>query len=35
VLGWPVWPFYLPGIASLVLWAAVALADLRPDPLDA
>jgi TRAP-type C4-dicarboxylate transport system permease small subunit len=35
VLGWPVWPFYLPGIASLVLWAAVALADLRPNPLDA
>lgn len=24
VLGWPVWPFYLPGIASLLLWAAVA-----------
>jgi TRAP-type C4-dicarboxylate transport system permease small subunit len=24
VLGWPVWPFYLPGIASLVLWAATA-----------
>jgi TRAP-type C4-dicarboxylate transport system permease small subunit len=24
VLGWPDWPFYLPGIASLLLWAAVA-----------
>lgn len=24
VLGWPDWPFYLPGIASLILWAAVA-----------
>ncbi len=24
VIGWPVWPFYLPGIASLVLWAGVA-----------
>ena len=24
VLGWPEWPFYLPGIASLLLWAAVA-----------
>ena len=35
VLGWPVWPFYLPGIASLALWAAVALADLRPDPVEA
>ncbi len=25
VLGWPEWPFYLPGIASLALWALVAL----------
>jgi TRAP-type C4-dicarboxylate transport system permease small subunit len=24
VLGWPVWPFYAPGVVSLVLWAAVA-----------
>lgn len=24
VLGWPEWPFYLPGVASLVLWALVA-----------
>ena len=24
VLGWPEWPFYLPGIVSLLLWAAVA-----------
>ena len=24
VLGWPEWPFYLPGIVSLVLWATVA-----------
>ena len=24
VLGWPEWPFYLPGIASLLLWASVA-----------
>jgi len=24
VLGWPVWPFYLPGILSLWLWAAIA-----------
>ena len=24
VLGWPEWPFYLPGIASLLLWGAVA-----------
>jgi TRAP-type C4-dicarboxylate transport system permease small subunit len=28
VLGWPDWPFYLPGIASLLLWAAVALAQI-------
>jgi TRAP-type C4-dicarboxylate transport system permease small subunit len=28
VLGWPEWPFYAPGVASLLLWAAVALADL-------
>jgi|TARA_R110002126_G_scaffold152587_11_gene299691 TRAP-type C4-dicarboxylate transport system permease small subunit len=25
VLGWPEWPFYLPGIASLILWACVAI----------
>ncbi|MEO0671739.1 MAG: TRAP transporter small permease [Pseudomonadota bacterium] len=24
VLGWRVWPFYLPGIISLLLWAAIA-----------
>lgn len=28
VLGWPDWPFYLPGIASLILWAAVAVVQL-------
>lgn len=28
VLGWPDWPFYLPGIASLVLWALVAAVQL-------
>lgn len=25
VLGWPVWPFYIPGILSLILWAAVSV----------
>jgi TRAP-type C4-dicarboxylate transport system permease small subunit len=25
VLGWPVWPFYVPGIVSLILWAIVAV----------
>lgn len=29
VLNWPVWPFYLPGIASMVLWALIALAQIR------
>jgi TRAP-type C4-dicarboxylate transport system permease small subunit len=24
VLGWPEWPFYLPGVFSLLLWALVA-----------
>ncbi len=24
VLGWPEWPFYFPGILSLVLWAVIA-----------
>lgn len=24
VLGWPEWPFYLPGVLSLLLWAFVA-----------
>lgn len=28
VLGWPEWPFFLPGLLSLLLWAAVALARL-------
>ena len=31
VLGWSDWPFYLPGIASLILWAVVAATQLR-DP---
>jgi TRAP-type C4-dicarboxylate transport system permease small subunit len=26
LLGWPEWPFYAPGVLSLVLWAAVAAA---------
>lgn len=25
VLGWALWPFYLPGVASLLLWALVAV----------
>ena len=36
VLGWPIWPFYSTGIISLILWAAVALAQAttRADPPD-
>ena len=30
-LGWPIWPTYLPGILSLILWALVALSQLS-DP---
>lgn len=29
VLGWPEWPFYLPGLFGLALWAAVAVDNLR------
>jgi hypothetical protein len=25
VLNWVEWPFYIPGILSLLLWAAIAL----------
>lgn len=25
VLGWPEWPFYVPGIVSLILWALVSV----------
>jgi len=28
VLGWPNWPFYLPGIVSMALWAMVAALQL-------
>lgn len=28
VLGWPVWPFYAPGIVAMALWALVAVAQL-------
>ena len=32
VLGWEEWPFYLPGIASLILWAVIALAQIFETP---
>lgn len=28
VLGWAEWPFYIPGIVSLVLWAMVAVSQI-------
>lgn len=28
VLGWAEWPFYLPGILSVLLWALIALAQI-------
>jgi len=28
ILGWPIWPFYIPGLVSLALWAAVAALQL-------
>ena len=31
VLGWPIWPFYLPGIASMILWAIVSLSQMFGD----
>lgn len=24
ILGWPLWPFFIPGIISLILWAVIA-----------
>ncbi|MDT8342874.1 MAG: TRAP transporter small permease [Thermohalobaculum sp.] len=34
ILGWPEWPFYLPGLVSLGLWAVVAAvqAAVAPEP---
>lgn len=29
VLGWPEWPFFVPGLFSLLLWAAIAADQLR------
>ena len=29
ILGWPNWPFYLPGILSPILWALVAATQLK------
>jgi TRAP-type C4-dicarboxylate transport system permease small subunit len=29
VLGWPEWPFFLPGLLALLLWAVIAADQLR------
>lgn len=31
VLGWPIWPFYIPGIASMILWAIVSVSQMFGD----
>lgn len=35
VLGWPVWPFYIPGLASMILWALVSLVQIKGELRDA
>ncbi|MDT8326971.1 MAG: TRAP transporter small permease [Roseovarius sp.] len=35
VLGWAVWPFYVPGLASMILWALVAATQITGGPQDA
>jgi len=35
VLGWPEWPFYLPGMISMALWSLIAVLQLAGrDPVD-
>ena len=34
VIGWPVWPFYIPGVLSLLLWAFVALSQAADRQVD-
>lgn len=34
VLGWAEWPFYIPGIASMALWALVALSQIKGEAAD-
>ncbi|PKQ13442.1 MAG: TRAP transporter small permease [Alphaproteobacteria bacterium HGW-Alphaproteobacteria-1] len=35
VLGWPTWPFYLPGVASMLLWALIAASQVFGGARDA
>ena len=34
VLGWKVWPFYLPGIAAMGLWALIAASQIFGGEID-
>jgi TRAP-type C4-dicarboxylate transport system permease small subunit len=34
VLGWAEWPFYIPGILSMILWALVALSQMPGETAD-
>ena len=34
VIGWPIWPFYIPGVVSLLLWAFVAAVQAMERPAD-
>lgn len=35
VLGWPIWPFYIPGLLAMILWALIAASQMVGDPQDA
>ncbi|MEO3416684.1 TRAP transporter small permease [Roseovarius sp. CAU 1744] len=35
VLGWPTWPFYIPGLASMLLWALIAASQVVGGATDA
>ncbi len=35
VLGWPTWPFYIPGLASMILWSLIALSQMKGGTGDA
>ena len=32
ILGWTIWPFYIPGLVSLALWALVAIQQSVSEP---
>lgn len=34
VIGWSEWPFYIPGILSLILWGCVSLMQMTGEPTD-